>query len=165
MYYIYEIPGVKIGCTSLDDMSRPRSQSHDFRIIEQHEDIMVASQRELELQKELGYPVDSHPYYEVIKRSSRGAKSQLEKGTHNFQIMPKEKRKEISSLGASAQPREAKVRGGLANKGIPKPHAKEMARALNIEWTCLHCNKSGKGAGNFSRYGHKQGTCKPTHGT
>ena len=44
-------------------------------------------------------------------------------------------------------------------KGIPKPKSKELAKALNVEWTCTYCNKTGSGKGNYKRWGHHNGTC------
>jgi hypothetical protein len=71
MYYIYHIPGVKIGC-SQNIKKRISSQkfSH-YEIIEEHVDVYIASDREIELQKQYGYPVDRIPYYESLKRITK----------------------------------------------------------------------------------------------
>ena len=73
MYYIYHIPGVKIGCT-IEPHRRARNQKYEFineyEIIEEHSCIYKASEREIELQKEYGYKVDKLPYYKSIKMSS-----------------------------------------------------------------------------------------------
>jgi hypothetical protein len=73
MYYIYEIPGVKIGCTESIKF-RQQAQRHkgEMIILEQHEDIMVASSRERELQKEKGYKVDYVPYYKSHAMAKEG---------------------------------------------------------------------------------------------
>lgn len=71
MYYIYHIPTFKrkngkngkIGCTEEPDNRVNRQGYNDYEIIEEHTDIMIASQREIELQKQYGYPVDCVPYY------------------------------------------------------------------------------------------------------
>jgi hypothetical protein len=62
-YYIYHIPGVKIGCT--DDVSRRMADqwAKEWEILETHTDIFIASNREQELQKQWGYKVDMHPYW------------------------------------------------------------------------------------------------------
>jgi len=62
MYYIYHIPGVKIGCTK-NLKSRINQQTKGkYEILETHTDINIASQRELELQKQYGYKVDACDY-------------------------------------------------------------------------------------------------------
>ncbi len=62
MYYIYHIPGVKIGCTN-QPKKRFKFYSSEPVILEEHTDIYAASERELQLQKEYSLPVDSVPYY------------------------------------------------------------------------------------------------------
>jgi hypothetical protein len=66
-YYIYEIPGVKIGCTWNVKRRVEKAQGYtDYKILEQHTDIMEASKREIELQKHYGYKVDKLPYYKTL---------------------------------------------------------------------------------------------------
>ena len=69
-YYIYHIPGVKIGCT---DKPKKRIQYRqrytEWEILEEHTDIYEASNREQELQKEYGYVVDTIPYWKSIENS------------------------------------------------------------------------------------------------
>jgi hypothetical protein len=58
MYYIYHIPGVKIGC-SMYPKRRVKVQGYtEFEILEQHIDEDVAAKREIELQKQYGYQKD-----------------------------------------------------------------------------------------------------------
>lgn len=67
MYYIYHIPGVKIGCTK-NPKSRTKQQNATiYEILEIHSDIHLASQRELELQKQYGYKIDTTTYYNSTK--------------------------------------------------------------------------------------------------
>jgi hypothetical protein len=67
MYYIYHIPGKKIGCTK-NPNSRLRQQNATiYEILETHSDIYIASKREIELQKQYGYKVDTTTYYNAIK--------------------------------------------------------------------------------------------------
>lgn len=55
MYYIYHIEGVKVGCTS-NLNTRIKSQGFtNYEVLETHTDIDIASQREIELQKQYGY--------------------------------------------------------------------------------------------------------------
>lgn len=62
MYYIYHIPGVKIGCT-VDPKRRVKAQKfREFEILEEHLNKDVACMREQELQKEYGYAIDRNSY-------------------------------------------------------------------------------------------------------
>jgi len=66
MYYIYHIPGIKVGCTT-DIVTRVKQQNFtDYEVLEEHVDIYLASEREIELQKQYGYPVDTIPYWKTI---------------------------------------------------------------------------------------------------
>jgi hypothetical protein len=59
MYYIYHIPGVKIGCTK-NLKSRIRVQGFtEYEVLEEHYDINIASNRERQLQRKYGYQVDN----------------------------------------------------------------------------------------------------------
>ena len=64
-YYIYHIPGKKIGVTC-DLNNRVTVQqgysSDEYEILEESEDVDFISSKELELQKEYGYRVDMVPY-------------------------------------------------------------------------------------------------------
>jgi hypothetical protein len=55
MYSIYHIPGVKIGCSKQPEKRVNQQGYSDFEILETHTDIDIASQREIELQKQYGY--------------------------------------------------------------------------------------------------------------
>ncbi len=70
MYYIYHIPGKKIGC-SKEPKYRVKQQGYtQFEILEQYEDINIASEREIELQKQYGYKVDNC-LYKISKQNRR----------------------------------------------------------------------------------------------
>ena len=69
MYTIYHIPGRKIGCTNnLERRMKQYPSDYEFEIIETHTDIEIASDREIELQNEYGYPQDPMRYAETIRR-------------------------------------------------------------------------------------------------
>lgn len=62
-YYIYHIPGVKIGCTVNPEHRINQEQGYpDYEILETYEDPQIAGDRELELQAEYGYRVDTQHY-------------------------------------------------------------------------------------------------------
>ena len=67
-YYLYEIPGKKIGVTC-DIYNRVTMQQgykdHEYKILEMSEDIDYISDREIELQKQYGYRVDRKLYKDL----------------------------------------------------------------------------------------------------
>ena len=67
-YYIYEIPGVKIGCT-VDPERRQKEQisKGEMIILETYTDLVEASERERELQLERGYGIDGNSYVKQMK--------------------------------------------------------------------------------------------------
>jgi len=69
-YYLYHIPGKKIGVTR-DLNSRVTEQQgyspDEYEVLEQSTDIDYISSRELELQKSYGYKVDLKPYKKLFK--------------------------------------------------------------------------------------------------
>ena len=75
MYTIYEIPGVKIGCTNQRVQERIKKQGYsNYNILEEHTCIYEASNREQELQVEKGYPKDKVPYHITFSNSTVGGK-------------------------------------------------------------------------------------------
>jgi hypothetical protein len=64
-YYIYHIPGKKIGVTC-DLNNRVTVQQGyspgEYEILEESEDVDYISSKEIELQKDYGYRVDMVPY-------------------------------------------------------------------------------------------------------
>ena len=74
-YYIYHIEGIKIGCTSdINLRTKEYEASGEYyylNVIEEYTDIYIASNREIELQKQWGYPVDTLPYWKVIENRSK----------------------------------------------------------------------------------------------
>ena len=111
IYYIYHIPTFlhkngrigKIGCTVQTVYARVNKQGYtDFEILEEHTDIMVASDREIELQKEYGYPVDKVPYYIVYQQrmKTQPTPEQRRDGSIKSGNLAKE-RGQIQQLGIS----------------------------------------------------------------
>lgn len=82
MYYIYHIPTFKwkngqigkIG-VSTHPKKRVTGQKYtDWEILETHNDIYEVSDREIQLQKEYGYPIDTVPYWksaQTLKKHRR----------------------------------------------------------------------------------------------
>ena len=76
VYYIYHIPGKKIGVT-VDPTKRVQLQQgyqrHEYEILEVSGDIDYISNREIELQKQYGYPIDSVKYNEIGKFNNQNS--------------------------------------------------------------------------------------------
>jgi hypothetical protein len=75
-FYIYHIEGVKIGCSVNADIRVKEQGYNEYEILETHNDIYKASDREIELQKQYGYAVDKIPYYVSIQHFNK-AKQKL----------------------------------------------------------------------------------------
>jgi hypothetical protein len=74
-YHIYHIEGIKIGCSD-NPKKRVKVQGYtQYTILETHDDIITASNREIELQKEYGYKVDTIPYYQTLDNATYEGRS------------------------------------------------------------------------------------------
>ena len=79
MYYLYHIPGKKIGVTR--DLSSRVSliqgyKENEYEVLEQSEDIDYISDREIELQKSYGYKVDRKLYKNLFNKMKINATEQ-----------------------------------------------------------------------------------------
>ena len=74
MYYLYHIPGKKIGVTR--DLSTRVTliqgyKENEYEVLEQSDDIDYISDREIELQKSYGYKVDRQSYKNLINKNNK----------------------------------------------------------------------------------------------
>jgi hypothetical protein len=72
MYYLYHIPGKKIGVTR--DLNTRVTliqgyKENQYEVLEQSDDIDYISDREIELQKSYGYKVDRQSYKNLINKT------------------------------------------------------------------------------------------------
>jgi len=70
IYYLYHIPGKKIGVTRDLNNRVTKQQGYalgEYEVLDQSTDIDYISSRELELQKSYGYRVDLKPYKQLYK--------------------------------------------------------------------------------------------------
>ena len=70
MYYLYHIPGKKIGVTCNLNRRVTLTQGYnpdEYEVLDQSDDIDYISEKEIELQKSYGYKVDRKKYNELIK--------------------------------------------------------------------------------------------------
>lgn len=144
MYYIYHIPGIKIGCTNNIERRMKEQECSEYTILETHTDINIASEREILLQKEYGYRIDSG--YSLITKldKSAGGKSSatnqwlenrqklIERSKLSKPVMIKKYGKEIIQYD---------LNGNFIKewKGI-----KEAARTLNIKPPNLSATLNGR---------------------
>ena len=137
MYYIYEISGVKIGCSQNPD-KRVKSQGYNnWIILEQHEDIMVASSREIELQKEKGYRVDPLPYYEMVNRATKG----------RLNVDQENKTRSIKEACSISHFHKNEVWRNLQNSWGSQKTIDAVRKGSGLIVTCPHCNKVGRNSG------------------
>ena len=74
IYYIYHIPGKKIGATSNLNTRVTLMQGYkegEYEVLEQSTNIDYISDREIELQKSYGYKVDRQTYKNLIKSNNK----------------------------------------------------------------------------------------------
>tara|TARA_R100000781_G_scaffold9101_1_gene7932 strand:+ start:7079 stop:7849 length:771 start_codon:yes stop_codon:yes gene_type:complete len=74
MYYLYHIPGKKIGVTSNLKTRVTLIQGYkegEYEVLESSEDIDYISDREIELQRSYGYKIDRRKYNELYKKSNK----------------------------------------------------------------------------------------------
>ncbi len=87
MYYIYHIPGKKIGVTRNLNSRVTEQQgyaSEEYEVLLTSDDIDYVSYKEIELQKSYGYKVDRQPYKNLIK--SKKMKINATEQTSTFPI-------------------------------------------------------------------------------
>ena len=71
-YWIYHIPGIKIGVSNNPDVRTKIQGFSEYEILEEHTNIKVVSERERELQKQYGYKVDNIFYWKTINFQKKG---------------------------------------------------------------------------------------------
>ena len=70
MYYLYHIPGKKIGVTCNLNSRVTLTQGYnpdEYEVLDQSDDIDYISEKEIELQQSYGYKVDRKKYNELVK--------------------------------------------------------------------------------------------------
>jgi hypothetical protein len=146
-YYIYNIPGIKIGCTTQPHKRIINQQKFsNYEILEEHDDIFIASNREQELQKQYGYKIDKVPYWQAYKKAASRRKKltkqmMIDNGKKSGKIggkiafenkigffgMSKEKLKEVKISGGKAASIINKI-NGVGIYGITKEQRMENCK-------------------------------------
>jgi len=73
-YYLYHIPGKKIGVTCNLNRRVTLTQGYnpdEYEVLDQSDDIDYISEKEIELQKSYGYKIDRKKYNELIKSNNK----------------------------------------------------------------------------------------------
>ena len=73
-YYLYHIPGKKIGVTCNLNSRVTLTQGYnpdEYEVLDQSDDIDYISEKEIELQKSYGYKIDRKKYNELIKSNKK----------------------------------------------------------------------------------------------
>ena len=74
MYYLYHIPGKKIGVTCNLNKRVTLTQGYgpdEYEVLDQSDDIDYISEKEIELQQSYGYKIDRKKYNELIKSNKK----------------------------------------------------------------------------------------------
>ena len=89
IYYLYHIPGKKIGVTCNLNNRVTKQQCYkatEYEILEESDDINYISDREIELQKQYGYKVDTTKYNTLTKKSKSKMKINPTEQTSTFPV-------------------------------------------------------------------------------
>lgn len=126
IYYIYHLPHFihkdgSIGKIGVSEKPKIRTKNQgyaDYEILEEYTCIYKVSDREIELQKQYGYPVDKQLYWKTRKMptkegNTKGGKTAVESGQLRL----------VST-------KEASSKGGLTQS--------------QITYTCPYCGNEGK---------------------
>jgi hypothetical protein len=134
-YTIYEIPGVKIGCTdNLNRRQKAQRNKGELIILESYTCIDRASEREQELQRSNGYPVDKHSYkYMVQVMQAKSCTTEA--------IKKRVENTDFKRLGELTSKRQK-------GKPVPYLHTPEVIakRIANTDYKAIVANRDNKGA-------------------
>ena len=89
MYYLYHIPGKKIGVTRDLDSRVTVAQGYkpgEYEVLDSSEDISYISNKEIELQKSYGYKVDRQTYRDLMNKKSNKMKLNVTEQTTTFPV-------------------------------------------------------------------------------
>ena len=87
MYFIYHIPGKKIGVTRNLNRRVTLTQGYnpdEYEVLDQSDDINYISEKEIELQKSYGYKIDRKKYNELVKLNKFRMKINVTEQTTTF---------------------------------------------------------------------------------
>lgn len=128
MYYIYHIPGKKIGVSRNLNNRVTVMQGYktgEYEVLDQSDDIFYISKREIELQKSYGYKVDSTLYMNLFKSTENMVSSTEQTSTFPW---PKHEMREnlLSKMGYTWS----------------TPHGDFTVDSSTVDWLCNNSYKS-----------------------
>lgn len=146
MYYIYHIPGIKIGCTKHYPQRCIDQGFTEYELLETHTDRNTANNREQILQEEYGYGSDNRTYIQAIsayniskdKFHSEGGKSVIESRKQDNKKW-KDSIKAGQIAGGKKQGKINAENGHVIEMG--KISAKSLKHPNNVIGKCEHCGK------------------------
>ena len=155
MYYIYHIPNVKIGCSTQPKI-RVKRQGYDYyELLEIHNNINEASKREIELQKEYGYKIDSTPYkqsYEWVRKGNPSIEPMLE----GYRKWVKENPEKVKENARNGGLKQGPIQGKKnAENGHISTLGKKNSEFNNRIRTCPNCGITSRGVGYERWHGDK----------
>jgi hypothetical protein len=163
MYFIYHIPGIKIGCSSQLEQRVADQNFVDFEILESHEDIYIASEREMELQRQYDYRVDTSPYWSSVQnrfKFPQEMQKELSKRVKNRFKFTSETAKTAGLVGTKKAWTERKERMLEAAKENVKVATAAAAtspnRASLKKYYCQECQREVIGAGPAAIHAKKR---------
>ena len=142
MYYLYHIPGKKIGVTR--DLNTRVTliqgyKENQYEVLEQSNDIDYISDREIELQKSYGYKVDRQSYKNLINKNNK-MKINATEQTSTFPCpLNKLKGRLMDNLGLSWETSHGKFT--ITNENIPWIMSNARTSMFN-ETRCYIYNKA-----------------------
>lgn len=158
IFYIYHIPGVKIGCTTEPNKRIIKDQGFgNYEILEQHTDIYIASDREQELQRQYGYKVDASPYWNSYQSRLKASKLVTIEQLTN---MGKKGGKVIAERFRNAEDKTIFMEnfsnaGKIGHLKGTTSNAGKIAGQM-LYW-CEECNREYKAAGPAGKHKKKSG--------
>ena len=124
IYYIYHIPEVKIGCTNNLDKRMADQGFTDWEILETHEDGWIAGDREIELQKQYGYPVDKSHYMVSLNNRNNWQEDKLKVKEARRKALATKILNNTLGIPGSCVPAETRKKisrlGGLSHRTLTK---------------------------------------------
>ena len=133
-FKIYHIPGVKIGC-SINPKSRVRVQGYKhYEILEEHDDIHIASEREIELQIQYGYGKDNTaPYHQTVQMGFS------KKGTTHNRGIPQQAIEASKSSHKERRKLTYEIAKEIRSKYKPRVYGiQKLANEYNVTYTAIY---------------------------
>jgi len=138
-YYIYHIVGVKIGVTVNIPHRMAEQGFTEWDILETHTDIYEVSDREIQLQKEYGLPVDKVPYWKSVENRNNWVRTEEHKRKISESTQGQTNGNQ-SQLGKPSHQRKLTFEQAeeIRAKYIPRKYGyAQLAEEYGVFWTAI----------------------------